>query len=237
MKTRKYFIFAGLLCVLMACKKQDTILFEGEERVSFFIGEYDVDSTSYTFAFDPVTKERDTLYLKMRIQGRTHDRPRTIRIQPGVGTTAVLGQDFLLPEVVLPADSVTVNYPLILINTPKMQTQALRIVAEVAASADFLPGGTGQAIGGTKAINSYKVWVSNKPERPVYWDDVESYFGSFSATRIRFMISTLRISDFSRDALGAYELYTYPVILRNALAKYETANGPLIDEFGQRVTF
>ncbi|MFD2556753.1 DUF4843 domain-containing protein [Sphingobacterium tabacisoli] len=237
MKTRKYFIFAGLLCALMACKKQETMLFEGEERVSFFIGEYDVDSTSYTFAFDPVTKERDTLYLKMRIQGRKHNRPRTIKIQPGVGTTAVLGQDFLLPEVVLPADSVTVNYPLILINTPKMETQALRIVAEVAASDDFLPGGTGQAIGGTKAINSYKIWVSNKPERPVYWDDVESDFGPFSATRIRFMISVLGVSDFSYDTIGAYGTFTYPVILRNALVKYEAANGPLIDEFGQRVTF
>lgn len=237
MKTRKYFIFAGLLLAVISCKKQDTILFEGEERISFFIGEYDVDSTSYTFAFDPVRKERDTIYLKMRIQGRTHDRARAVKIKPGAGTTAVLGEDFLFPEVVLPADSITIDYPVILINTPKMETQALRIVAEVAASDDFLPGGTGQAIGGTQAINSYKIWVSNKPERPAYWDDSEYYFGSFSATRIRFMISVLGISDFSYEAIGAYGEFTYPVILRNALAKYETTNGPLIDEFGQRVTF
>lgn len=237
MKTIQYFIFAGLLFALMACKRQDTILFEGEERISFFIGEYDVDSTSYTFAFDPVKKERDTIYLKMRIQGRTHDSARAIKVKPGAGTTAVLGEDFLFPEVILPADSITINYPIILINTPKMEAQALRIVAEVAASNDFLPGSTGQVIDRTKAINSYKIWVSNKPERPVYWDDAEYYFGSFSATRIRFMISVLGINDFSYDAIGAYGSYTYPVILRNALAKYETTNGPLIDEFGQRVTF
>ncbi|WP_294346340.1 DUF4843 domain-containing protein [uncultured Sphingobacterium sp.] len=237
MKTIQYFIFAGLLLALMACKRQDTILFEGEERISFFIGEYDVDSTSYTFAFDPVKKERDTIYLKMRIQGRTHDRARAIKVKPGAGTTAVLGEDFLFPEVILPADSITINYPIILINTPKMEAQALRIVAEVAASDDFLPGGTGQVIDGTKAINLYKIWVSNKPERPVYWDDAEYYFGSFSATRIRFMISVLGISDFSYDAIGAYGWYTYPVILRNALVKYEATKGPLIDEFGQRVTF
>jgi len=237
MNTRKYIFFVGLLFAMAACKKQNTILFEGAERVSFFIGEYDVDSTSYTFAFDPIKKERDTLFLKMRIQGRTQDRPRTIKVKPGLGTTAVLGEDFLMPEVLLPADSVTINYPLILINTPKMETQALRIVAEVAASEDFLPGGQGLTIGGTKAINSYKIWVSNKPERPLYWDDVEYDFGSFSATRIRFMISVLGISDFSYDTIGAYGTFTYPVILRNALIKYEAANGPLIDEFGERVTF
>lgn len=237
MSNYKYITMLLFFLSLMGCKKQETIYYQGEESVSFVLGKFESDSLSYTFAFDPVPKERDTIYLKMRIQGPAQDRPRRIVLKAVEGTTAVLNEDFIIPSFSVPAAAITVDYPIILINSEKMKTKSVRIVLDVAESEDFLPGGVGQEIGETFAVNTYKIWVSNKPDKPSYWDDVAYYFGEFSAEKLRFMISTLGIADFSYEKIGAYGLYNYPVTLRNALAKYEDMNGPLIDEFGDPVTF
>ena len=237
MRTYNYLTAILLLMSLIACSKQETMYYQGADRISFLLGQYELDSINYSFAFDPIPKEKDTLFLKMRIQGPAQNKDREVSVRAGQGTTAVLNEDFILPPFTVPAGAITIDYPLILINSEKMKEQSVRIVLEVAESADFLPGGTGQEVGGTYAVNSYKVWVSNKPDKPAYWDDIAYYFGEFSATKLRFMVSTLDISDFSYESIGAYGLYNYPVALRNALVKYEAANGPLIDEFNNPVTF
>lgn len=237
MNIYKYITVLLFVLLLMACEKQETMYYQGEDRISFVLGKYEVDSLSYSFAFDPIPKQRDTIYLKMRIQGAAQDRDRDVSLSVGEGTTAVLNEDFIIPPFQVPAGAITINYPLILINSEKMKSKSVRIVLDVGESVDFLPGGIGQEIGETFAVNRYKVWVSNKPDKPAYWDDVSYYFGDFSATKLRFMISTLGISDFSYERIGAYGLYNYPVALRNALVKYEAINGPLIDEFGDPVTF
>lgn len=237
MNTFKYTILLLFVLSLMACKKQETMYYQGEERISFVLGRYESDSLSYSFAFDPTPKQKDTIYLKMRIQGAAQNRDREVKLRTGEGSTAILNEDFIIPAFSVPAGAITINYPLILINSEKMKTKSVRIVLEVDESIDFLPGGVGQEVGETFAVNAYKLWVSNKPDKPAYWDDVAYYFGDFSATKLRFMISVLGISDFSYESIGAYGLYNYPVALRNALMKHEAINGPLVDEFGDPVTF
>lgn len=235
MKVLKYF-FA--MCMLVtACEKQETMYYQGEARISFYLAQYEIDSLNYSFAFDPIPKDVDTVYVKMRIQGPTLSRERIISVKAGEGTTAVLGIDFELPTIKLPAGANVIDYPLVIFNSSAIKNKSVKVVLQVAESEDFLPGATGQEIGGTSAVNSYKVWLSNKLDKPAYWDDVLYYFGEFSEVRLRFMISTLGISDFSRASIGAYGLYNYPLSLRNALVQYEAQNGPLIDEFGNPVTF
>ena len=238
MKTIKYIIAVISLCVVFACKKQDTMYYEGGELISFYIGQYDADSTSYTFAFHPTPKAQDTVFVNMRIQGATQDRPRTIKVKAGEGTTALLGTDFLLPEIQIPANAITVKYPVVIYNTEKLKDKSLRIVLHVDASADFQPGGEGQEIGGTKALNSYKVWFSNKADRPAYWSRIQRNFGSFSVVRYQFMIKVMGFSDFSPETIGDYGLFTYPLVLRQALAKEVAEKGePIIDENGIKLSF
>ncbi|QBQ41384.1 DUF4843 domain-containing protein [Sphingobacterium psychroaquaticum] len=238
MKIKIFIIVIFSFMAFVSCKKQETMYYEGGELITFYRGRYDVDSTTYTFAFHPKPKERDTIYLNMRAQGAAQSRQRLIKVKAGVGTTAILGEDFLLPEIYLPADSFSVKYPVIILNSEKIKTKSLKIVAEVDASTDLVPGATGREIGGTYAMNSYKIWFSNKADKPAYWSRIEYYFGSFSVARLRFMISTLGISDFSVEAIGDYGLYNYPVTLRNAMKRYVEENkGPLIDEFGEIVNF
>lgn len=237
MKTTLFFTLFVALVAMVSCQQKETMYYEGGELISFYRGRLEPDSTNYTFAFNPLPKQKDTVYIKMRVQGTRQSRPRLVQVLAAEGSTAKLGEDLLLPEVYLPADSLTLNYPVILFNTEKLKNTSLKIVLKVAPSVDLSPGASGREIGGSYAMQSYTIWFSNRAEQPAYWRSIEAYFGTFSATRLRFMIQTLGTTDFSSDTIGAYGLYTYPVTLRNALAKYKATNGPLIDEFGQEVTF
>ena len=51
------------------------------------------------------------------------------------------------------------------------------------------------------------------------------------------MVKVLGITDFSYDNIGLSGSLNFPVTLRNALAAYEAANGPLLDENGQKISF
>lgn len=233
----RYFIIACIAAFCCSCQKDELIDYSGGDGIAFYVGEYEIDSVSYSFAFSPAPIDKDTIYLKMRVVGGAKDYPRTIAVKAGPGTTARPEVDFILPQHTLPAGALTVDYPVIVMNTPEMADNEFRLVAEVTESKDFSPGAVGQEIGGSYNLPKILVKITNKIVEPTYWPDVESAFGPFSAAKFRFMIQATGLTDFSYEALGTSGIYNLPVRLRNALLEYEAANGPLIDENGNRVTF
>jgi len=111
------------------------------------------------------------------------------------------------------------------------------LVVEIAKSKDLTQGAVGQELGTTISLNKMTIDVSNQLMEPTYWSDIEPAFGTFSAVKFKFMIEVTGLSDFSYEAIGTSGYYNLPVKLRNALSEYEALHGPLIDEFGNQVTF
>lgn len=233
----KYLLFLSILFLMAACKKENVSTYKGPDGITFYVDEYEVDSLNYSFAYSPVPKNRDTVFLKMRVVGAAADYPRVISVTAGAGSTARQGKDYELPEITLPAGALTVLYPVVLLNSPEMTTTTFRLVAQVAPGKDFQVGATGREIGGTTSLEKIIIDMSNKIIKPSYWDDVESAFGAFSERKFRFMVQVTGLSDFSYDAIGVDGYYNLPVKLQNALAEYEAVNGPMIDESGNEVTF
>ncbi|MFT4093527.1 MAG: DUF4843 domain-containing protein [Niabella sp.] len=225
------------LLLFSSCKKDEIKSYDGSEGISFYIGQYDADSLSYSFAFSFTPKTRDTVFIKMRVTGAAKDYDRTISVKAAAGSTAREGVDYILPEVALPADSLTINYPVIVLNSAEMTTQTFRLITEVVPNEDFEQGAIGQEVGLTYNVKNIKLDITNRIVEPSYWSSVASVFGTFSQTKFQFMVEVTGLTDFSFDAIGIDGYYNLPVKLRNALAAYEAVNGPLIDEFGNRVTF
>ena len=233
----RYMILCCILLLTIACKQQEVPTYSGEDGIAFYIDRYESDSLNYSFAFSVEPINRDTIFLKMRVSGAAANHARTIKVKAGAGTTARLGIDYELPEIVLPAGALTVNYPVIVLNSPDMLNSTYRLVAEVAESSDFVLGATGVEIGTTTALKSMAINITNQLLEPTYWEEVVSAFGTFSVTKFKFMIQTTGLTDFSYDAIGVDGYYNMPVRLRNALEAYHAENGPLIDEYGEEVTF
>jgi len=236
---KKYIFFSLILVLIYSCKKEKVETYSGKDGITFTIAKYATDSMSYSFAFNTQVKTRDTIYLNLRVVGAAANRDRSVVMKPGAGSTARLGVDYILPVATVPAGQLTLKYPLILLNSPEMATRSFRLIAELAPSTDFEADSLGleSGVAGTTSTHRIKVEITNTILKPGYWTSVQSSFGTFSVTKFRFMISVTRLTDFSQEAIGISGIYNIPVQLNNALAEYEEINGPLIDEFGNQVTF
>jgi hypothetical protein len=233
----KYLILFSMITLAIACRKDNVETYSSDNGIAFYLGQYEVDSLTYSFAFSLTQLEKDTVFLKMRIMGPTADHDRTVKVHAVGGSTARAGKDYLLPDFTVPAGAVTVKYPVVLLNSPEMLTQSFRLVLEMEPNKDFVQGATGLEVGSTTSIKQFILNVSNQFVQPSYWSDVSNAFGVFSVTKFKFMMQVTGLTDFSYDAIGPDGYYNLPVTLATALAQYEDSNGPLIDEKGNRVTF
>jgi hypothetical protein len=124
-----------------------------------------------------------------------------------------------------------------------MASNIYKIVLEPAETKDFTLGTLGQTpfnnvnLGTEENFRYLTIEVSSMYTRPAYWDVLEADFGEFSAEKYKFMVKVLGITDFSYENIGLEGSLNFPVTLRNALAAYEAANGPLLDENGQQISF
>ncbi len=243
----KYFLFVAILTCLFSCKKEAVDTYQGKDGISFFAYTYEQLNTtgvrSYSFALQATQKQRDTMFIPLRITGKLSDKPRTVLLKTGDGTTATAGVDFELKEAIIPPGVYIFNYPLVLINSVGMASHVYRIVLEPAETKDFTLGTFGQTpannvnLGTEENFRYLKIDVTSQYIEPAYWIYLTADFGAFSAVKYKFMVKVLGITDFSYDKIGSEGLLNFPVTLRNALAAYEAANGPLLDENGQQISF
>lgn len=230
------------IITLSACKKDTTEVFSGKPGISFYyVVASGADSTNFSFANQTKEEERDTIFIGMRVMGTAVSYPREIEAKALPATTAKEGVDFILPKIVLPADSLTVAYPIILINTEALKTNTYHLEVAVKENQDFIQGVVGQADVTTRNIPVYKINFNNQLIEPDYWEYIANYFGDYSNVKYRFMIDVLGFSDFRPDYIDGFLTYSdflnYNVKLKNALKDYNDANGPLLDETGQEISF
>lgn len=220
--------------IFSACKKDPNASYLGKNGITFYyLSGLEQDSVSYSFKFNVIPKVKDTVWVKMRLVGKLSDQPREIKIIAAPGTTAEEGKHYLLPDFVLPADSFTVRYPVVLMSTPDLDHKNVRLVMRIADSKDLIAGTVGQADPSSANTQQFKIFFSNRLVKPDYWDYIQSYIGLYSEVRYDFMIKVFGTSNFRPDTKGGS--ITYPqwiniqVRLKNALDKYEKEHGPLMD--------
>lgn len=224
-----------------ACKKAETTSYGGGQGISFYLSESAIDSVNYTFADQAIAVVKDTIYLQMRISGKSVAYDREIEVVPVEGTTAVRDVNYAISNMKLPADSFTVNYPVILFKTADLNTKTYRLVLKVKENNDFIQGAIGRTGPTAYNIAQYKINFNNQLIKPVYWFYVESYFGAYSAVKHKFIIDVIKISDFEPDFVSGTVSYSdflnYNGMLKNAKRIYEAQYGLLVDETGKEITF
>ena len=230
-------VFITLLVVLTSCTKDEIMFYEGPDAISIYRGQYAADSVNYFFAFELPTVEKDTVWVTMRVQGPTRDYDRQIQLTSTDGTTATEGVEYELPLVTWPADSVTLQYPVVLIRSEGLKEEVKTIVVVPVANDHFVQGALGQEIGNSFSIPTFKIHFSDFLSKPAYWDTSSSNYGwgAYSAVKFQFMISVYGVTDFS--TLSSSELLNTRLRFRKKLAEYVAENGPLIDENGDEVSF
>jgi hypothetical protein len=236
----------AILMAIVGCKKSELTAWEQPDMVYIYKDAFSTtnDSVSYSFAIKPGTVTTDTVKIPLRIMGPASTKDRVVNVKAVTdSSTALPGQHYdFLPSTIL-ANQYTGFVNVLVKRTSDLKLQEKRLMLEVIESSDFKPGLSNtapvspRAGGGLKylvKINDYLTMPSNWPTVLVI------YFGAYSQVKYALVIKTTGRAEFPTsgpDAVSSSQFLYYKLICKDALAKYEAANGPLYDENGIRVTF
>jgi hypothetical protein len=227
---------------LFACKKSDPLPFSAADMVYIYkaYGAINNDSIIYSFAVRSDNLMQDTIKIPVRIIGMSAPKNREVTIRVVAdSSTAMAGTDYKLLPCQIPAGAYTAYQQVIIYRTAGMKNKPVKILLEVVASTDFLPGvpdskvGSGVAGGTTR----YRITLNDYLTKPDNWDSwLGFFFGTYSAVKFKFVIAATGQSIIPSDLpYGMYSVYS--TLCKQQLEIYEAAHGPLIDENGDVVSF
>ena len=248
----KVLLTIALVSTFTACEKGELQLYDQPDMVYIYKDASNVtsqDSAVYSFALKAPSLMTDTVKIPLRIMGVAKPADRVVGVKAVAdSSTAVAGEhyDFLVSEI--KANEYTGYINVLVKRTPEMKTREFRLVIEVTASKDFEPGiANTTTLPATQSLRGggstrYLIKINDYLVKPGNWDtQLTTYFGSYSQVKYKFVIDVTGRNTFvlssAPDAVSISQLLYFKVLCKDALAAYESANGPMIDEFGNRVSF
>ena len=216
--------------VFMGCENEAFVW--GEQSYARIVGPEvwtnETDSMTFTFSTYAEDVTEFAVETEIVVQGTIADYDRIVRLQVNEEKTTAPAATYSFPtEVVLKAGEHQADFNIMLYRTEAMKESDMRLCVEVAPTGDLLAG-----------VSNYSsltmVW-NDKITRPINWDDLEEFFGEYSETKYRFIITTLGISLFPYgDGMTWGQMNDYQLRLAAALDAYNAdpnnPDTPLKDE-------
>ncbi|MEC5143234.1 DUF4843 domain-containing protein [Chitinophaga sp. 212800010-3] len=215
--------------IFTECKKGERLMYKNAPLV-YFSGSVPAalgDSLPYSFVVRPDTVTKDTVTLRFRISGFAADKDRSVNVQIDQSTTAKQGTHFDISPAVIKAGSYTAEMYVILHRTPDLKEKTFLINLVIDKSPEFDVG---------LGNSDLRIFVTDQLLMPSDWPDF--IYGPYSRVKHQFMVEHLNSIKIT-ESLGAQlsEMLAILQKMRLELLKYESVNGPLMDENGERVTF
>lgn len=221
---------------LVSCTKENRLTYEEDPRVYFTKYIVNPDSLIYTFGTKPVSRIDDTVYLTVRIMGSAVKRDREMNIRVSDTSTAKAGYHFKLGPAIMPADSFQVRVPVYLYRKPGLRDSIVNVTFIMGESKDFKPG-YNDIPGTSNKLDRlhYKLTITDQLLKPGNWDSQYApVFGAFSRVKFEFMIAVTGKTDWNSTPFPGDKNFLVQQV-KYALYQYELANGPMMDENGERV--
>ncbi len=239
-------LFLAITMLGASCKKSELTKYEQPDMVYVYKDAFNTkkDSSSYSFAIKANSLMLDTVYIPVRIMGLAADKAREVKLAPVNDlTTATDGIHYALLPYTIPAGAYSANLPVLVKRTADLKTKEFRLVLEIAETKDFKPG-VPNTIAGSSVAGAglrYLIKLNDFLTKPANWDaSLTSFFGTYSQAKHKFIIQVTGLAEYPygcATCIAYGEMLYYKALCKSKLLEYEAANGPLIDEFGVRVTF
>ena len=235
-----------LLVMATGCEKSELVRYEEPAMIYVYREAFnnDGDSVAYSFAIKANNLQVDTIKVPVRIMGDATNTDREVKLAViADSTTAVEGTHYEFLPYHIPAGEFSADLPVLVKRTADLKNQEVRLLLQVTASKDFQPGIPHSPVAGNFAGAGlkYLVKINDFLTKPSNWDTrLIYYFGTYSQVKFKFIIDITGITDFpvgSPPAFSFGEMQYYNAFCKSKLSDHETANGPLLDEFGLPVTF
>ena len=224
-------------CFLASCSSADEDFFYQDEPRVRLVGEdtwaAGTDSVTFSFvAYGSDVTEQEIL-VDAQIMGEVQSRDRVVNIAVDQNLTTADASMYTVPSTVtVPAGEAKGTFTVVLKRVAALQSKTVRLYIKVAESADF-------KVGVNEENHITMIW-NDILSRPSNWASLEPYFGAYSDTKYRFMLSNSGgAGEFSTETMSWAQLMSFKIRFQNALNEYNAAHpgNPLTDENGNLVTF
>ena len=250
--TYTLFIIATALCI-GSCSEEKIPVYDSEyAALNIWVGTANtaIDSTTYNYSY---ALGEAPLKFYARIIGQPSTEDRTFKLEAYDGDLSLAEGSFRTEEYIMKAGEISGEYA-IYFDTSKLKDASSfterdgRICFRLVESDVFHQG--------NKETQSIVVNLKNYLAKPETWDSATyptvalyTIFGTYSKVKYQFMIQELGLVDFTitYTQTGTYDEETktmsrnYALFLKDklklALSEYNEANGTLMDETGNPVTF
>ena len=237
MKLNKIFGAATLMLALFACEN-DPYRWEGSAYARIVgpeIWTLNTDSMEFTFARYATDVTEFVVDAEIKLIGVAADYDRDVVLQVAEAeTTAESTMYSFETTVVVPAGEVVAPCYITLKRSEELQDSTYRLKIVVTDE--------GEITSGVEEWNQLIITFSDQLAKPTNWDEyLAPFFGVYSDTKFRFIISTTGVTEFTYGQEGGMtwgEMYNYSLTMANALEEYNaTHDTPLTDENNKLVTF
>ncbi len=226
MKKFRLYIPAALLVLVLSCKKDDIMTYEGGTYIQF-VRNYS-DSSLFSFLGMP-DEDEATVAIPVQMSGMPVDKDRTYKISVVPQLTTATTANYTIPEsFTLRANKVVDTGWITVKKTADLSVKPVKLVMKLERTDDFEVGQTDHS-----AIILY---ISNVVARPDWWDgNVEGRFlGSYSDKKLLLFIEITGRSEL--NPLNEDEVRYYTIIFKNYLLREKDAGRTVYEENGSEMT-
>ncbi len=236
------YILPCVASILGSCEKDERLMYQDDDPRVYFPksivlnGIASIDSVNYSFALEPEERQTDTIYLSFRIMGLAKDYDRPIRIALTKESTAKEGYHFEFKNLYMPAHAYEVTLPVIMYRRPGLKDSIIRAEFRIAESADFKPADDVDNTPTRLNKLSYNLTITDMLVKPAIWETLwKNLFGSYSDTKLIYLTQWTGYRTWNSPVYFPQDQNFMIQQARLGLYRHEQANGPLIDEHGDRV--
>jgi len=235
MKDIKLLICSCLSVLLWTSCENDRFYYQDQPRARIsgpYIWALGTDSLLFSFATTANDITEKQINMTLFVMGNVSNHDRTANITVISDKTIANNDQYSFPATVtVPANLDSISFPVILKRTGTLKNQTAKLYIAIAGSTDFAVGVNEQ--------NHFLFKWNDILSKPINWDTVlKPFFGSYSDTKYRFMLSQTGVTEFT-DKMSWAELQNYKIKVTNALNAYNKthSSSPLTDENGILVSF
>ena len=240
---------------LASCDQEGIETYSGSDSIYFAPSVYGIsdgatitvtDSTGITFALDKAEIAGRIYNIPVRVQGKSSDVDRKVKITIDPKSTAVPGTHFKIPEnFVIPAGTVVNDLPVTVFRTADMKKNGFLLILNLEENESFNTNMKSKVINNltNKKISfiTFKLSFDDKLTQPIGW--YAPYLGVFSAKKFFLMCDLIHLEPamFNQKlgsvGLAISDIMYYQAFMKRYLADQKASGNTVYEEDGKEMVF
>lgn len=194
MKTNIKYILLFPVLLLLSCEDKTALFADDVNRINFSTASI---ITPYSFAYGPVDRMQDTVFVNVSTIGFVTNAPRKISLQQlpfndgrAEAVAGVHYVDFNDPSIadkyVIPAGKNNALLPILVKRDISLKTQEVTLRIALSVNENFSPG--------LQSNQTKTITMSDFLSKPTNWDlygEIVTYFGAYGKVKYQFMIDAV----------------------------------------------